>query len=504
MMFNYLFFNTITMNTYTKQIALFISVFTFFSLLFSCRQEADNKTQTGMSFAQPDGKKVQIYLSSVNEDEMFVAQPDVVFKQDLETENQLINIYPEMQYQKIIGIGGAFTETSAYNFSLLSAASQQKLAELYFGKSGIGINLGRTHINSADFSISEYTYTEDDDVDLKTFSIEREQQYVLPMIRMARKANPDLWFMASPWSPPAWMKSNHSFIRGGRLLPEYYPTYANYFARYLEEFKKEGIDFFAVSVQNEPKAIQTWESCVWTGEEEGVFATNFLRPALDKSGFKNTGIMIWDHNKERVLERAKESFSVPGADKAIWGVAFHWYSGEYFDNLRMTHELFPDKPLLATEFCVGGAIRPEEQNWRDVEQYAKDMIGNFNNFMAGSIEWNLIVDSKTGGPYHNRRGGCKAPVYVDAETKEFILGSLYYTVGHFSKFVKRDAIRIGISSYNDSVKATAFLNPDGGIVVVVLNMGERDASAAKIRLNNCTADIKLPAKSLQTLIIPAQ
>jgi len=295
---------------------------------------------------------------------------------------------------------------------------------------------------------------------------------------------------------------DNNLIQGGRLLPENYKIYAKYFSRYLEEYKKEGINFFAVSVQNEPKAIQTWESCVWTGKEEGEFATNFLRPSLNKFGFKDTKIMIWDHNKERILERAKESFSVKGANKAIWGVAFHWYSGDYFDNLRMTHELFPDKPLVATEFCVGGAIRPEEINWRDVEQYSKEMIMNFNNFMAGSIEWNLIVDSKTGGPYHNRRGGVKAPVYVAEDEGNFILGPLYYTVGHFSKFIKRDAVRIGSSTYNDAVKETAFRNPNGEIIIVVLNTTERNFSP-KIRLNNCTADFKIPAKSLQTLIIPS-
>ena len=452
-------------------------------------------------FAQTDGQKVKVFTSSTNEKEMLVPQEDIVFKQDLVTENLLINIFPEFKYQSILGFGGAFTETSAYNFSLLSPESRQKLAELYFGKSGIGLNLCRASINSCDFSLDEYTYVEDGDVELKTFNIDRERKYVMPMIKAARKANPDLWLMASPWSPPGWMKDTKTFIRGGRLLPEYYKTYANYFSRYLEEYKKEGIDFFAVSVQNEPKAVQTWESCIWTGQEEGIFATNFLRPTLDKNNFDNVKILIWDHNKERVQERAKESMSVPGADKAIWGVAFHWYSGDHYDNLRMTHELFPDKPLIATEFCFGGPIRAEETNWREVEQYAKELILNFNNFMTGSIEWNLIVDSKTGGPYHNRQGGCKAPVYVDAEKKEFILGPGYYTLGHFSKFIKRGAVRIGSSTYNDAVKAAAFRNPDGEIVVVVLNTTER-AVTPKIRLNNCTADFKMPAKSLHTLVIP--
>ncbi|MCL2650231.1 MAG: glycosyl hydrolase [Candidatus Azobacteroides sp.] len=472
------------MKNNVKQIVLAVSALIIFSMSL---------------FAQTDGQKVKIFASSANSKDMLVPQQDITFKQDFETENLLINIYPEFRYQQVLGFGGAFTETSAYNFSLLSPDLQQKLAELLFGESGIDMNFCRTHIHSADFALSEYTYVKDGDVDLKTFSIDRDKQYILPMIKAARKANPDLWLFASPWSPPAWMKDNNSLIKGGRLLPQYYKTWAEYFSRYLEEYKKEGIDFFAVTVQNEPKAVQTWESCVWTGKEEGEFAANFLRPILDKTGFGETKIMVWDHNKERVMERARESMSVPGAEKAIWGVGFHWYSGDHFDNLRMAHELYPDKPLISSEFCIHLG---DQNDWDDVERYANEMIGDFNNFMAASVDWNLIVDLE-GGPYHNRDngGGVKAKVYVDKDKKDFILGPLYYTVGHFSKFIKRDAVRIGSSVYNDAIKVAAFSNPDGEIVVVVLNTTENDTTP-KIRLNNYTAEFNLPAKSLQTLVIP--
>ena len=449
-------------------------------------------------FAQTDGKKVKVFSSSANSNKMLTEQEDIVLKQDLETENLLINIYPKFKYQQILGFGSALTETAAYNFSLLSPDLQQKLIEACFGKSGIGLNFCRTHINSADFSLSEYTYVKEGDTDLKTFSIDRERKTILPMIKAAREANPDLLLYASPWSPPKWMKDNNK-VQGGHLLPQYYKTWATYFALYLNKYKKEGINFFGVSIQNEPKAIQTWESCVWTGKEEGEFAVNYLRPTLDEKGFGDIKIMVWDHNKERVMERARETLSVPGAEKAVWGVAFHWYSGSYFDNLRMTHELYPDKPLIASEFCLGGAIK-SGMNWDDVEQYASDMIGNLNNFMAASVDWNLIVDSK-GGPYHNRDGGVKAQVYVNENTKQFTLGPLYYTVGHFSKFIKRGAVRIGSSTYSDAIKAVAFRNPDGEIVVVVLNTSNREAEP-KIRIDNCTATFKMPAKSLQTLVIP--
>jgi len=451
-------------------------------------------------FAQTDGKKVKIFASSANQKEMLVEQQDIVFQKDLETENLLINIYPEFKYQQVLGFGAAFTEASAVNLSLLSPDKQQKVIDLYFSKSGLGFNFCRTHINSSDYGVSEYTYVKDGDAELKTFSIDRERKDILPMIKAARKANPDLWLFASPWSPPAWMKDNKRVIQGGRLLDEYYPTWAKYFSLYLAEYKKEGIDFFAVTVQNEAKAVQTWESCIWTGKEEGEFATNHLRPALDKAGFGETKIMVWDHNKERVMERARESMSVPGADKAIWGIAHHWYSGDHFDNLRMAHELFPDKMLIATENSGSGTIIGAPNWWNVVERFAKETIVNFNNFTSVSVAWNMILD-QTGGPVHNRNLGSLAPIVVNTDTKDFTITSTYYTNGHFSKFIKRGAIRIGSSSYNDAVKVAAFSNPDGEIVVVILNTTENEATP-KIRLNNCTAEFTLPAKSLQTMIIP--
>ena len=386
------------------------------------------------------------------------------------------------------------------NDSLLSSDLQQKFIELYFGKSGLGLNLCRTHINSADYGVDEYTYVKDGDVELKTFSIDRERKDILPMIKSALKANPDIWLFASPWSPPAWMKDNKRVIQGGRLLPEYYQTWANYFSRYLEEYKKEGINFFGVTIQNEAKAVQTWESCIWTGKEEGEFAANYLRPALDKNGFDEIKIMIWDHNKERVMERARESFSVPGAEKAIWGIAHHWYSGDHFDNLRMAHELYPDKSLIATENSGGGAIIGTANWWGTVDRYAKETIVNFNNFTSAAVAWNLILDQNA-GPVHNRGGGGSAPIIVDTNKRDFTVRSTYYTIGHFSKFIKRGAVRIGTSSYNDAVKVTAFCNPDGEIIIIILNTTDANVNP-KIRLNNCTADFNLPAKSLQTMVIP--
>ena len=497
------------MKNFYNQKTLIISALIFFStILFSCKNQQGNQQGKKIDLSlliQPAGKKVKVFLSTANNTEMLVQQEDIVFAQDYETENRLICIYPEFQYQTILGFGAAFTESSAYNFMQLSPDKQQQVTDLYFGKNGIGFNFCRTQINSSDYSIEDYVYVEENDVELKTFSINREKKNIVPMIKMALKANPDMWLFASPWSPPAWMKDNNSVIRGGKLLSEHYQTWANYFSRYLEEYKKEGINFFGVTIQNEAKAVQTWESCVWSGEEEGKFAANYLRPILDKNGFRDIKIMVWDHNKERVMERARASMSVPGADKAIWGIAHHWYSGDHFDNLRMTHELYPNKVLVATENSGGGSIISASTNWwGSVERYAKETIVNFNNYTSAAVAWNLMLDLE-GRPVHNRGTGGSSPILFDQENKDYIVTSTYYTNGHFSKYIKRGAVRIGSSTYNDGIKTAAFLNPDSEIVVVVLNTNnanERSNPATTIRLNNCTADFNLPGKSLVTLIIP--
>lgn len=452
-------------------------------------------------------KEIKIYTSQKAKQNMLEQQKSLVLVPDIETENQLVNIYPQIKYQEILGFGGAFTETSGYNFAQVSDSIKKKIAEAYFDKEkGLGFNFCRTHINSCDFAIGEYTYVAENDKKLKTFNIDNDRKYIIPFIKAAQELNSDIFLFASPWSPPSWMKDNKTMMQGGKLLPEHYDTWAKYMTKYFEEYKKERIDFFGLTVQNEAKAVQTWESCFYTGTDEAIFVTKNLRPTLDKAGFKDIKIMIWDHNKERVLDRANESFAVEGTKAAIWGVAFHWYSGEHFDALRMTHEMFPDKPLILTEFCRGGSSSNDSEaevpysDWADVEAYANEMIGDFNNFMAASIDWNMIVDLK-GGPYHNRVGGVKAQIIVDKENNSFSLSDIYYAVGHFSKFVNRGAKRIGSSSYNDSIHVTAFQNPNREVVVIVLNKSEQ-AYSPKLRIHDCTAGINVPAKSLTTLIIP--
>jgi len=389
----------------------------------------------------------------------------------------------------------------------MSDDSKSKIIKAYFDpKEGLGYNFCRTHIHSSDFTCGRYTYVEDEDKELKTFSIERDRKYILPFIRAAKKtAGDDLWLFASPWSPPAWMKNNGDMCHGGRLLDEYYETWARYFVRYLEEYKKEGLSFFGVTVQNESFAWQTWESCIYTAKEEAVFVTKYLKPCLKAAGFTDVKVMIWDHNKERVYERARDSFAVSGAKDDIWGVAFHWYSGRHFNALDMTHNAFPDKPLILTEFSIGApygeTAPPPHTSWKGMLIYANELIGDFNNHMAAETIWNLLVDD-TGGPCHDRPAGSRAQIVVDPEKDEFIIEPSYYAIAHFSRFVKRGAVRIGTSSFSDSINATAFKNPNGDLIAVVLNHGA-EAEALRLRMEDVTAPVELPGHSLSTFVITA-
>lgn len=452
-------------------------------------------------------QKTRVIMSKEGAARMLEAQKDAQFERDVLTEDKVINLYPELRYQEIIGFGGAFTETSAYNYSRMSDKSKRRIIEAYFdGEKGLGYNFCRTHIHSCDFTLSRYTYVEENDKSLETFSVDRDRQYVIPFIKAAQKAADGLYLFASPWSPPAWMKDNNDLCHGGRLLEEYYATWARYMVRYLSEYQKEGIAFFGLTVQNEAKAWQTWESCQYTAEEEALFAHGHLRPELDRAGFGDVKIMIWDHNKERVYDRARDSFKVPGAAEDIWGIAFHWYSGDHFAALDMVHQAFPDKPLVLSEFCLGGSrgetAKGPHSSWHGVEKYACELIGSFNHHMAASVDWNMLVD-ENGGPFHDREQGCKAQIVVDPVKDTVSIEPTYYSVAHFSRFVKRGAARIGSSSFSEAVKAVAFRNPDGEIVVIVLNC-TKDSSKVFLRLGDCTAGVELPEKSLVTCVIPAE
>ncbi|MCI8388617.1 MAG: glycoside hydrolase family 30 protein [Clostridiales bacterium] len=418
------------------------------------------------------------------------------FAPDGKTELQVVNIYP-VKNQTWLGFGGAFTESSAYCYNLLSDDKKAEMIREYFSQDGLGYDFCRTHIGSCDFSLAEYAYTEPNDRTLETFDLGQDRKYVLPFIVDAVKASPEMILFASPWSSPAWMKTNGKSNYGGKIADEWKGVWAEYVVKYIKAYEAEGIKISAVTVQNEPIAVQSWESCQYSAADEAEMIRDYLAPAFDRAGL-DTKIIIWDHNKERLYERACDTLSDKAVCDRVWGIGFHWYSGRHFDGVRLTYDTFPDKPLIETEFCRGLPVT----DWT-AKDYVIEILCNMNNGMSASVDWNMILD-ENGGPYHWRKGGCSSAIVVDSKTGEILKTPVYYAIAHFAKYIPRGSVRLTTSSYDDDVLATAFERPDGNIAVVMFNRSS-NSKTVMLRIpvgeNAETAKFELSAGEIVSLIL---
>lgn len=416
-------------------------------------------------------------------------------------------------FQTIVGIGGAITDAAAEVFAKLPAPKQQELLTAYFDlNAGIGYSLIRTHIHSCDFSSASYTYVKDGDASLESFDIAPDLKHRIPMIKRAMEsAKNDMTIYASPWSPPAWMKSNSNMLQGGELKPEFAGAWANYFVKFIEAYEKQGIPIFGVTVQNEPAAVQRWESCIYSAEQERDFVKNYLGPALSKAGMldvsdidapKSKKIIIWDHNRDIMYERAKIVLEDPAAAKYIWGVGFHWYVGDHFENVRLVRERFPKAHLLFTEGCVESFDAARVKEWGAGERYGRSLFNDFNNGAVGWTDWNILLDER-GGPNHVGNY-CFAPVHANVQAGkqhgELTFMNSFYYLGHFSKFIRPGAKRIVASSTSDDLLTTAFKNPDGSIAVVVMNQTGK-AIDVNLQLRGEAVKQTAPAHSIFTAVI---
>lgn len=426
------------------------------------------------------------------------------FTENAGAETHIINLYPEVTYQTVLGFGGAFTESAAYVYQKLTGTEKERLLRALFSDEGLAYNFCRTPIGSCDFALDRYVYVKDGDMSLDSFSVDRDRQFILPFIRDAyRYAGRKLMLFASPWSAPAWMKTNGSAVGGGRIRPECRGVWAEYICRYIRAFADEGVTVSAVSVQNEPKARQSWESCEFSAGEEGVFIRDFLHPALVKNGLSDVKILIWDHNKERVYDRAADTFRVPGVRELVWGIGFHWYSGHHFDGVGIAGKMFPEKMLIETEYCkvLDGRYEAFGAD-ADPLAYGVEMLYNFQNGMHASVDWNMLLNCD-GGPYHDRDSGCRAAVMADTETGTFSFTEIYANLYHFAHFIRRGAVRIGTTGYDKALGVVGFCNPDGTLVAVAVNENPWDM-AAVLRIGETVAPVTIRARSLTTLVIEEQ
>jgi len=485
-------------------------LFAVLIFMLSCQDSKESKTEikeieSVISTENYNNKTLAVYTTARNTDLRLTKTAEQEFTekiQPLETEVAVF-VNPKKTFQEYLGIGGAITDASSEVFSTLDKATQNQLLQSLYGKDGIGYNIIRTSIHSSDFGLGSHTYIEEGDAELKTFSIEKDKEKRIPFIKQAIDLiGEDLVFYASPWSPPAFMKTNNNMLQGGKLLPEYRQNWADYYVKFIEAYEAEGIPVWGLTIQNEPMAVQRWESCIYTAEEERDFLKNYLGPTLEKAGMGDKNIVVWDHNRDLITDRANTIFEDPEASKYAWGIGFHWYETwtgglPKYDNLKNINESFPSKNMMFTEGCQEGFDEEKMQFWPNAERYGNSMINDFNSGVVGWTDWNILLDER-GGPNHVENF-CFAPIHADTTTGKLIYTPTYYYIGHFSKFIKPGAKRISTTTSRSTLESTSFQNPDGSIVTVVMNSTD-ETIQYKLIVNGSQSELKIEPRSMQSII----
>jgi glucosylceramidase len=467
--------------------------------------------------------KVEIYETSAKGNKLTKIEETPPSKNSIK-----ITLKPEEKFQKITGFGGAFTESSAYLLNKLGKENRDKILKAYFSEEGANYSLTRTHINSCDFSLSNYSYAPTPDEELKDFSIKEDMDDLIPMIKDAQKISKQGFkIIASPWTAPPWMKDNNKWV-GGKLLPKYNATWALFFSKYLTEYKKQGIEMWGITVENEPHGNgNNWESMLFSPKEMTDFVQDFLGPKLEKDGYGNIKILGYDQNRAGLKEWTDEMYRDEKSSKYFAGTAVHWYEStyDYFpDALQYAHKKRPDKLLIETEGCIDAEVpkwqddawywKKEATDWgwdwasekekylhpkyEPTFRYARDMIGCLNNWVDGWVDWNMVLD-KQGGP-NWFKNWCIAPVIVDPEKDEVYFTPLYYVMAHFSKYIRPDAVRIGFENPDKDLMVTAVQNPDGSVAVVVFNPTETQKIFSISKQEN-TLNATIAPKAIQTIML---
>ena len=426
-----------------------------------------------------------------------------------------LTLNTEESYQTFLGFGGALTESSGYVLSRLPEQVRKQAIEAYYSPStGNNYRFARLHMNSCDFSLDNWACLPEKDETLASFSMERTDKYISPLARDVKKAvlneGSSVQFLLTPWSPPSWMKDNKDMNHGGHLLGCYKELWAQYFVTFIKKMAERDIKISFVTIQNEPAAVQTWDSCEWSAAEEGEFAAKYLGPALEKAGLGDVKIYIWDHNRDLALERLEESLKIEGTDKYVAGLAFHWYSGDQYDNIKTIAEKYPDIDLIFTEGCIEGG--PRNGAWFTGERYAHNIINDLKSGATKWIDWNIVLDMK-GGPNHVGNY-CDAPILADETNGSLHFQSSYYYIGHFSRFIKPGAVRLKaevtsamipatVSGHlTDEVETLAFRNPNGTIALIITNTTEADlVYEFKTSEDSQSLYLKCPPRAIQTWIL---
>ncbi|MGB0429321.1 MAG: glycoside hydrolase family 30 protein [Bacteroidia bacterium] len=458
-----------------------------------------------------------------------------------------LKINTDIKHQEYVGFGASFTESSAWNLATIAETKRiEVLTRLFSPTNGAGFSLTRTHINSSDYSNGHYTYVDSGDVSLSTFSVNEDMKGftgqendqvrgvelirpdydLIPMILEAQNIEgADFKIIASPWSPPSWMKTGEtSEMTNGTLMPKYYGVWAKYLSMFVSAYAKQGIKLWGITPQNEPLHAHDarWDSNGLTPEQGRVFLQDYLGPQLVKDGHLKLNdleaglrVIIYDHNKSSMLNYVSATYNDPEAAKYAWGTGFHWYANseldengwfaKELDSLRLT---WPTKGMIHTESSIDiDAKDPVGQYWREstdyagtfvpFETYVYDIITDMNHGAQGYIEWCMILSHKgQPNPYNNFNS---APILINPDTYEIIYTPLYYLLSHFSKFIRPGAQRIELTgNKHNGIIYTAAINPNGTIAVVIFN-NTNEPVELDLNLKSNTTTVQLAPITLQTI-----
>lgn len=474
--------------------------------------------------SQESQLNIEVYETSESGNKLTLVSE--FLKESEQSSNIVIN--PEKEFQTITGFGGAFTEASAYLLNKLSKKNRDKIINAYFSKEGANYSLCRTHMNSCDFSLNQYSYTPTEDKELKDFSVKEDMDDLIPMIKDAMATSEDGFkLFASPWTAPPWMKDNKDWV-GGKLLPEYYDAWALFFSKYLDAYKEQGIELWGFTVENEPHGNgNNWESMHFTPEEMTEFVQHHLGPKLEADGYGDKIILGYDQNRAGIKEWVDVMYATEESSKYYDGTAIHWYESTYEvfpDDLQYAHNKAPNKYLIETEGCIDSEVpkwqddawywRKEATDWgwdwaseeekylhpkySPSNRYARDIIGCLNNWVDGWVDWNMVLDTQ-GGP-NWFKNWCVAPVIVNPDTDEVYFTPLYYIMAHFSKYMRPDAKVIEAVNSDRDLMVSAVKNPDGSIAIVVFNEGKL-AKQFNLSLGTSSKHISIKPQAIQTIVI---
>ena len=506
-------------------------------------------------------------------------QPNLTFQQG-KAQGKVITIRPDIIKQNILGIGTSFTESSAFVLAHLSKEKRAEVMENIYGEKGANFSIARTHIGATDFAVDgKYSYAPvKDDVELSSFSIavdqdgfkqqdhagiKDEQFDLLPMIKQAyeiksKQSDKDLRIVASAWTAPPWMKdiedyyikptakNNHQGT-GGELKPQYRATYADYLIKYLDAYKKEGIDIWGLTPVNEPHGNSgQWESMHFTPKTQSAFIKDHLGPKLKVSAHEQVKLLIYDQNRDEMEHWTDEILADIETAQYVYGTAVHWYEStnkvneEVFDRV---HNKFPEFSIIHTEGTIDDLgkdapegildpIRFKESNWFNndnfwwnenatdwaytatwapkpeehpiytpVHRYARNIIVSLDHWLEGWIDWNIVLDSN-GGPNHVGNF-CGAPIMIDIETGEVYYTPIYHVLAQFSRTIRPGDKALQVETQlagldSDALHASAAMSKSNLVSTQLLNT-TKAAINFSLQIGDQFVEVSIPANSVQTI-----